>query len=465
MASLLQLGGVRCITLRPNLLGSKEEFHNKFVKPIDAGSNAHATPCNVKRMKWRLYVLQDMLDSCIQWLDHTSLKTLLPLPSKMEYVILIKMSPLQAKMYDFYNKNLAKGGYKKSATGRPGRSAFLQDLHNLRRVWTHPMMLATNTSEKDEDLQAECDEDEEIDELDYPEEAVCKPASPSDDSPDGLTQKDKMQLDWWKEIVAASVDIKDKTWKNCPEYSGKMVILLNVMQDCFTNGEKLLIFSQSLRTLNLIENFLDLIEKGDLTMPSYENAKPLQFTNWTPDLDYLRLDGNTPANTRERLCKFFNDEENDRCRLFLVSTRAGIGINLVAANRAVIFDASWNPSHDAQATARIYRMGQTKTSYIYRFVTQGSMEEKIYWRQVFKLILSARVLEEKTITPTFDTTNIADFYESCADVEYLNTPIVEDKLMAGLIAQHKNWISAVFLHDSLLDGEKEELTEEEKKDA
>ncbi|KAA0202319.1 hypothetical protein HAZT_HAZT005278 [Hyalella azteca] len=226
--------------VRPNLLGSKEEFHNKFVKPIDAGSNAHATPCNVKRMKWRLYVLQDMLDSCIQWLDHTSLKTLLPLPSKMEYVILIKMSPLQAKMYDFYIKNLAIGGYKKSATGRPGRSAFLQDLHNLRRVWTHPMMLATNTSEKDEDLQAECDEDEEIDELDYPEEAVCKPASPSDDSPDGLTQTDKMQLDWWKEIVAASVDIKDKTWKNCPEYSGKMVILLNIMQDCFTNGERLI---------------------------------------------------------------------------------------------------------------------------------------------------------------------------------------------------------------------------------
>jgi len=98
----------------------------------------------------------------------------------------------------------------------------------------------------------------------------------------------------------------------------------------------------------------------------------------------LRIDG-TVITTAERqhIINTFQNDSSYTC--FLLTTQVGgVGITLTKADRVVIFDPSWNPASDAQAVDRVYRIGQKKTVVIYRLITCGTLEEKIYRKQIFK---------------------------------------------------------------------------------
>jgi RAD54-like protein 2 len=143
--------------------------------------------------------------------------------------------------------------------------------------------------------------------------------------------------------------------------SAKMEAFFCILEESLKIGDRILLFSQSLFTLNLIEDFL------------HQNVVPGSEVKWAKNLNYFRewpkspidynvlinlpsvgLDGSTAAVEREKLINEFN--ANPKFHLFLVSTRAGsLGINLVGANRVIVFDASWNPCHDTQAVCRVYR--------------------------------------------------------------------------------------------------------------
>ncbi|UYV71132.1 RAD54L2 [Cordylochernes scorpioides] len=168
--------------------------------------------------------------------------------------------------------------------------------------------------------------------------------------------------------------------------SYKMTIMFAILEQTLAVGDKILVFSQSLFTLSLIEKILSQRE-----VP-YRPGPP---EKWARNKNYYRLDGSTNAQDREKMIQDFNGNAN--VVLFLLSTRAGcLGINLIGANRIIVLDASWNPCHDAQAVCRIYRYGQQKPCFIYRLITDNSLEKRIYDRQINKQGMSDRVVDELT---------------------------------------------------------------------
>uniref|UniRef100_A0A3Q2PID2 RAD54 homolog B n=1 Tax=Fundulus heteroclitus TaxID=8078 RepID=A0A3Q2PID2_FUNHE len=108
---------------------------------------------------------------------------------------------------------------------------------------------------------------------------------------------------------------------------------------------------------------------------------------------YCRLDGQTPTNQRQRLVDGFNSPYSQSF-LFLLSSKAGgVGLNLIGASHLVLYDIDWNPANDIQAMARVWRDGQKKAVHIYRLLTAGTIEERIFQRQVSKQGLSGTVVD------------------------------------------------------------------------
>jgi DNA repair and recombination protein RAD54B len=155
-----------------------------------------------------------------------------------------------------------------------------------------------------------------------------------------------------------------------------------------TTEEKIVIVSNYTTTLDMIERLL----------------VSLSYT-------YLRLDGSTPAGKRQGLVEKFNKTNKTTSFAFLLSAKSGgVGLNLIGASRIVLFDIDWNPATDLQAMARIHRDGQKLPVKIYRFLVQGSIDEKIYQRQVMKMGLANAVVDNKASASSFSREELRDLF-------------------------------------------------------
>lgn len=174
-----------------------------------------------------------------------------------------------------------------------------------------------------------------------------------------------------------------------PDYkgdSGKFEDITYMISNALGKDHKLLIFSQFVKHLKLVEQHL-IIEK----------------------IPYSYLDGSV----KDRKAEVEKFQNNDEVRIFLISLKAGgVGLNLTEADYVFLLDPWWNPAIEAQAVDRAHRIGQTNKVFTYKFIARDTVEEKILRLQQSKLKLAKNLI---TVEESFvkgltkeDITNLFD---------------------------------------------------------
>lgn len=175
-----------------------------------------------------------------------------------------------------------------------------------------------------------------------------------------------------------------------PKHSGKFLQLKDICETIYEKRERVLIFTQFKEMTEHISNFLEEVfkHKG------------------------LVLHGGTPVKKRQEMVDAFNGE--DYVPFMVISLKAGgTGLNLTGANHVIHFDRWWNPAVENQATDRAFRIGQKKHVNVYKFVTEGTIEEKIDMMIQDKIKLSTELLAdvgEKWITE-FSNEELLDIFK------------------------------------------------------
>ncbi|XP_028790243.1 protein CHROMATIN REMODELING 20 isoform X2 [Neltuma alba] len=454
--------------VREGFLGSSHEFRNRFQNPIENGQHTNSTLDDVKIMNQRSHILYEQLKGFVQRMDMSVVKN--DLPPKTVFVISVKLSPLQRKLYKRF---LDVHGFTndRASNEKMRKRCFFVGYQALAQIWNHPGILQLTKEDKDYVRQEDAVENFLVDDSSSDENSdysvpVGEKVGCANEF---LRRKDENGFflkGWWNDLL------HEKNYKEL-DYSGKMVLLLDILTMSSDVGDKVLVFSQSIPTLDLIELYLSrLLRRG----------KHGKF--WKKGKDWYRLDGRTESSERQKLVERFNEPSNNRVKCSLISTRAGsLGINLHAANRVVIVDGSWNPTYDLQAIYRAWRYGQRKPVFAYRLLAHGTMEEKIYKRQVTKEGLAARVVDRQQVYRTISKEEMLHLFEFGDDenpetlaelsqenghsleqtIPHSNGTSHSDKLMESLLSKHHpKWIANYHEHETLLqENEEEKLSKEE----
>lgn len=207
-----------------------------------------------------------------------------------------------------------------------------------------------------------------------------------------------------------------------------MLVLDKLLKAMKAKGSRVLIFSQMSRVLDILEDYCLFREYRKLTSPS-RALTCLKLTRHRHS-EYCRLDGGTAHEDRMEQIDAYNQPGSEKF-IFLLTTRAGgLGINLVSADVVVLYDSDWyvfgvcmihlahtdtdhgleriyrNPQADLQAMDRAHRIGQTKQVYVFRFVTENAVEEKVLERAAQKLRLDQLVIQQGRSQPSTKSTFI-----------------------------------------------------------
>jgi SNF2 family DNA or RNA helicase len=259
---------------------------------------------------------------------------------KHDFVIWLTLTPVQLEIY---KKLLTSKMFTRALTTEDKKSSFtvFQSLSLLKLVCDHPWLLLHETQLQEELCRV-------------------KRQGIDDESPTTVrlpTRCQSTHQTFDEDPEDSTPGFECSMIQDC----GKMMFLCGLLPLLQSQGHRVLIFSRSLKMLNIIQLWLQ-----------------------SQGIRHSRIDGSSKKSVdRQRLVDAFNTNPEIFCCL-LTSQVGGVGLNLTGADRVIVVDPDWNPSTDNQAIDRAYRISQTRDVVVYRLITCGTIEEKIYRHQVFK---------------------------------------------------------------------------------
>ena len=309
------------------VLGDRKMFRKYYEQPVLAGREPLADSEEQELGMQRSAELSAIVNQFVLRRTNTLLSA--HLPPKVMQVVCCRPTVLQNRLYD----HLLSQGMKTVKNGDGRTTDILPLIGSLKKLCNHPKLIYDEMRGKGnkEDMEAT-----------------------------GTTGKALKRL-----FTGCEKYFKESGFERSaahPQWSGKMYVLTQLLALLRrTTDDRVVIVSNFTSALDVI---------GDICTSS----------KWP----FLRLDGATSIKNRQKLVDQLSDKRVDNFCFLLSSRAGGCGLNLIGANRLVLFDPDWNPAVDKQAAARVWRDGQSKRCYIYRLLTTGSIEEKVYQRQLSK---------------------------------------------------------------------------------
>ena len=304
------------------------------------------------------------------------------LGTKNDLIVWLPLRPAQERLY----RAFLKSNTVRSALNKTGSA--LSAINILKKICDHPALCLAITETSAADAAATS------------HVARSSPSrSPARDGREEGEEGDEEEEDGDKRearrlAVAAAVaaaGLTESDLGGAPDASGKCAFLMSLIRHLARSGHRTLVFSQSRAMLDVLES----AARAD-------------------GHDLVRIDGKVPADERHARVERFQSTPSIPLAL-LTSQVGGLGLTLTAADRVVIYDPAWNPAADSQSVDRAYRIGQTRDVVVYRLVTCGTVEEKVYRRQVFKGGLSRAGTQDGNHFRYFSADETSQLFEFSED--------------------------------------------------
>lgn len=369
-----------------DILGSPTAFKNIFAVPINKGMSTDASPVVVHSARTRAQALCQKLRQYI--LRRTKAVVAQHLRVGIhQHFFSIRLTEVQLRLYAVMLNTLQAHG----ASRMVDTVTLLALCHIGRLIFSHPCLVVEYLEKHMKSNVTEIEASHDSEDVKFPFLLATN------------------LLDEFKKILV-KYDAIESTQ---PGLSSKMTLLLATLKRFARLGEHCIVFSHSLDTLAYIRTkIIPRLQSSIRTWTGTPSSVPA-----VRGITCFEIRGDMAHSDRQMAITSFQNPEAEMFHVMLVSTRCGAeGVNLSRASRVILFDSSWNPSHESQASMRAYRYGQTRHVHVYRFVTNGTIEAKIFFRQVQKGILFRRIIDDTACVPPFsrgdlkiNTTALAQF--------------------------------------------------------